>query len=534
LLELEFSTMGLRKELLDMIGEKGFINPTPIQVKTIPPAMKGNDIMGQARTGTGKTASYGIPILNQLQAGEGTRALVVCPTRELAVQVRNEIAFLGKRLRINVQAVYGGQSIEVQTRGLTKKPEILVATPGRLLDHIRRGNINLSRIRFLVLDEADEMLDMGFMPDIEQILTQCPLERQTFLFSATLPEEIQDLGRRFMNDPQIILIDDGQITVPIVEQRCYRVQSGRKVQALYNILDVEKPPVCLVFCRTKKWTDELAVRLRNRGYVADALHGDMSQRERDMVMQRFRNGELKVLIATDLASRGLDIDLVSHVINFDIPEDPDVYVHRIGRTARAGRTGIALTLVEPSQTRQLRLIEARIGKKIRYYDLPGQEAVIKSQQEILVKRLMKKAENPASRSLDLANRLLADGHNPVNMLAAALELLESGLELTTEVFSEKEIINSTTNEDYVHVELPVGKAQGMNIRKLVDYITHNTSLDTNSIGEVEVHSRSSYVEIPMQNMEEVYEAVAGMKPVSERISRSRTSPWKKTQKINSR
>ncbi|MDD3852494.1 MAG: DEAD/DEAH box helicase [Syntrophomonadaceae bacterium] len=530
--ELEFSTMGLRKELLDMIGEKGFINPTPIQVKTIPLTMKGNDIMGQARTGTGKTASYGIPILNQLQCGEGTRALVVCPTRELAVQVRNEIAFLGKKLRINVQAVYGGQSVEVQKRGLARKPEILVATPGRLLDHIRRNNINLSLIRFLVLDEADEMLDMGFLPDIEQILTQCPLERQTFLFSATLPEEIQDLGRRFMNDPKVVLIDDGQITVPIVEQRCYRVQSGRKVQALCNILDVEKPPVCLVFCRTKKWTDELAGRLRNRGYTADALHGDMSQRERDMVMQKFRNGELKVLTATDLAARGLDIDLVSHVINFDIPEDPDVYVHRIGRTARAGRTGIALTLVEPSQTRQLRLIEARIGKKIKYYDLPAQEAVIKSQQEMLAKRLMKKAENPARRSLELANRLSAE-NDPLYLLAAALELLESGIDITT-VAPERETINVIDNENNVHVELPVGKAQGMNIRKLVDYITHNTSLDANSIGEVEIHSRSSYVEIPIQNMEEVYQAIAGMKPVSERISRSRTPQWRKTQKIKGR
>lgn len=382
---LDFYQMGLKTDLLKMIDEKGYETPTPIQVQTIPLAIAGRDVMGQAQTGTGKTASFGIPILNKVQKGQGLQALVLCPTRELAVQVCEEIASLGKIMRINVLAVYGGQSIELQFRGLHRHPEIVVGTPGRLLDHMRRGSINLASLKYLVLDEADEMLDMGFLPDIEKVLEECPRERQTFLFSATLVEEVRNLARRFMLEPAVVMIEPEEKTIAILEQCYYLVDYRQKVQVLCRILDLEQPQVSLVFCRTKKGADQLARILNRQGYPADALHGDMSQKERDNVMLRFRQGRTKILVATDVAARGLDIEHITHVINFDLPEDLDGYIHRVGRTGRAGRSGIAVSLVEPHQIKLLRSIEHHIGKKMRRTELPSSEAAWHNQKERLLK-----------------------------------------------------------------------------------------------------------------------------------------------------
>lgn len=502
---VDFDNMQLKNELLEMIRAKGFVQPTPIQMQTIPLALDGHDIMGQARTGTGKTASFGIPILNCLVPGGGMQALVICPTRELSVQVRNEIAFLGSALGIQVVALYGGQSIEVQFQALGKQPEIVIATPGRLLDHLRRGSVYLEDLRFVVLDEADEMLDMGFLPDIEMILSECPTPRQTFLFSATLPEEIRTLAMKFMQDPQVVLIDADEPTVPIVEQRCYRVHPSRKIQALCRLLEAEQPKVSLVFCRTKRGADELAHRLEQRGFKAEALHGDMSQRERDQVMNRFRRGKLRVLVATDLAARGLDIDMVSHVINFDIPEDPDIYVHRIGRTGRAGRDGVAITLVEPGQIKQLRMIERRIDRRITVCEFPDQDRKRDQHEEALFNQIMKASRNVSNQYRSMARRML-DREEAVNILAGALKLLEEGYAAPeTAPASTHSTPVESLEETIVNVEIPMGQAHGINAEQLVQWLINRTLLSEDQIGDIEIDQQSTYIEVPLEFVDEIYQ-----------------------------
>ncbi|MDD3268393.1 MAG: DEAD/DEAH box helicase [Syntrophomonadaceae bacterium] len=495
-----FNSMGLKEDLLKMIDEKGFEQPTPIQQKTIPLAIAGLDVMGQAQTGTGKTASFGIPILNKVRKGGGIQALVICPTRELAVQVREEIASLGKALQLNALSVYGGQSIEIQMRALGRRPEIIVGTPGRLLDHLRRGSIKLGSLSFVVIDEADEMLDMGFLPDIETVLQQCPQERQTFLFSATLVDEVRELGQKFMHKPEIVLIESPERTVPVIEQVYYQVNPRRKVETMCRILDVEQPPVSLIFCRTKRSADELARILNSRGYTADALHGDMSQRERDSVMHRFRTGNARILVATDLAARGLDVELVTHVFNYDIPEELDSYIHRTGRTGRAGRTGVAITLVEPSQLRQLRLIERHTGKRMKPGVLPTLQEAVQRHQDLLLDRLLKAAEEPGEIYLDMAAKIL-EQKEAKNLLAAALKIMADDTpDLETTEFDE------TDRGITAHVELPAGRMQGIHPRRLVELLTANTSLNPKQIGDIEINSNTTYVEVPMSSIDEVYQA----------------------------
>ncbi len=496
---LTFGNMGLKADLLQMIETKGFEEPTPIQVKSIPPALEGKDVMGQAQTGTGKTASFGIPMLNKIVAGKGVQALVLCPTRELAVQVAEEISSLGTKLRIRALAVYGGQSIEFQIRALQRRPEIIVGTPGRLMDHMNRGTIRLTGLDFVVLDEADEMLDMGFLPDIEKILAACPEERQTFLFSATLEDEIRRLGTTFMKDPEVILIESPELTVPLTTQYYYEVNPRQKVETICRVVDVDRPPVSLIFCRTKKGADELSRVLNSRGYAADALHGDMSQRERDSVMERFRHGKVYILVATDLAARGIDVEQVTHVFNFDIPEDPDSYVHRIGRTGRAGRTGTAITLVEPRQIRQLRMIEKHIGRRIERQALPSLKDAIASRKDAILARIAEAAQGEMGIYEDIAQKLLED-NNPRQILAAAIKLLASDEPELETAAVEKNVSNTA------HVELPVGKFQGFYPRKMVDFITANTSITPRQVGDIEVHSNSTYIEIPMAYVDELYEA----------------------------
>jgi len=527
---VDFNSMHLKTELLDMIREKGFVQPTPIQVQTIPLALDGHDIMGQARTGTGKTASYGIPILNCLVPGGGMQALVICPTRELSVQVRNEIAFLGRTLGIQVVALYGGQSIEIQFHALGKQPEIVVATPGRLLDHLRRGSVYLEDLRFVVLDEADEMLDMGFLPDIEMILSDCPTTRQTFLFSATLPEEIRELGKKFMQDPVIVLIDADEPTVPIVEQRCYRVHPGRKIQTLCRLLEAEQPQVSLVFCRTKKGADELAYRLKQRGFRAESLHGDMSQRERDLVMNKFRQGRLRVLVATDLASRGLDIEMVSHVINFDIPDDPDVYVHRIGRTGRAGRNGVAITLVEPSKIKQLRMIERRIDRRITICECPVHGHKKERHEDELFKRVVQAARSVSSNYRNMARRML-EQEDAVTILAGALKLMEDGV-----AFSGKDWVPNAgveaLEETIVNVEIPLGKEHGIKVEQLIQWLVNRTLLRENQIGDIEIEEQSTYIEVPLEYVDEIYQACDQLELVKKR-SKKRPKPFAKWGRVQS-
>ncbi|MDW7674386.1 MAG: DEAD/DEAH box helicase [Bacillota bacterium] len=499
---MNFKEMGLAEPLLKAILEKGFEDPTPIQSAAIPLALAGKDIIGQAQTGTGKTAAFGLPMLNQLKTEDGIQGLVICPTRELAVQVAQEIASLGKNQRVQVLAVYGGQSIDIQIKALKKHPQIVVGTPGRLLDHLNRKTIKLNTLKYVVLDEADEMLDMGFLEDIESILSNCPTERQTFLFSATFPGPIYQLALKFMNNPENIAIKGPGLTVPLIEQGYYEVNPRQKVETLCRILDVEQPPVSMIFCRTKKGVDELVAALDVRGYSADALHGDMSQRERDLVTRRFRQGNIEILVATDVAARGLDINHVTHVINFDIPQDTDSYVHRIGRTGRAGRKGVALTLVEPREHKQLKFIERHINKKIKRNFLPTYEEALQKRQEALAEQLIDASKEPLSEYLEQANQILQE-NDSTYLVAAALKILANqGRQLETAQLAD---ISGET----VQVQLPLGRAQGVKPKELVNFLTAKTELTPRQIGDIEIHSGTTLVEIPNQYVDVVYRAIKG-------------------------
>jgi ATP-dependent RNA helicase DeaD len=488
--------MGLKPELLQAIQEKGYTYPTPIQSQAIIPALEGQDVMGQAQTGTGKTASFAIPVLNTITPGGGLQAMVVCPTRELAVQVAEEFNSLGKSMRFFCLAIYGGQPIGYQIKGMLRRPEIIVATPGRLLDHHTRKTIALDHLTHVVMDEADEMLDMGFMPDIERILSLCPADRQTFLFSATLDADVQRIARRFLKSPLLIKMQSQELTVSLTQQVYYQVSPNQKVETLCRVIDVEQPQVCLIFCRTKKGADTLALVLNKRGYPAQALHGDMSQQERDTVMERFRHGDIRILVATDLAARGLDIEMITHVVNYDIPENPAVYVHRIGRTGRAGRNGIAITLVEPSQIKLLRQIEKHSGKQVLARMLPSfQDALQKRKDDIMV-RIMEACEDSLEEYKDIAESLL-DKQPPDILMAALVKLLmEEGPELeTTEL--------ARVDSSQAHLEIPIGRRQGVNPRRLVEFIVLHTALKPYQVGDIDIQGNSCLVEVPVHASDQV-------------------------------
>jgi ATP-dependent RNA helicase DeaD len=385
-----FSGLGLDAALLRTLGELGYEEPTPIQREAIPPLLAGRDLLAQAPTGTGKTAAFALPILQALDADRrpeaAASAIVLVPTRELAMQVAEALTRYGGNLGVRVLPVYGGQPIGQQLRGLRRGVDIVVATPGRAVDHLSRGSLRLDAVRIVVLDEADEMLDMGFAEDLEAILTAIPAERQTALFSATISPTVRRIADRHLKSPVRVTVHaesgagDGMARV---RQVAYVVKRSDKLAALCRLLDVEDPASALVFARTRGEVDDLAAALSSRGHDAGALHGGLSQEQRDRVMGRFRDGSLDVLVATDVAARGLDIEHVSHVVNFDVPSDPDAYVHRIGRTGRAGREGTAITLVEPREHRLLRNIETSTRTRLEIARLPTVADLRERQLDVL-------------------------------------------------------------------------------------------------------------------------------------------------------
>lgn len=368
---VSFKELGLSQELLKAVEDLGFEEPSPIQVLAIPALLTGKDAVGQAQTGTGKTAAFGLPILEKLVPGKSVQALVLCPTRELAIQVSEELSKLAAHKRgTSVLPIYGGQPIERQLRALSKGAQVVVGTPGRVIDHLQRGTLRLSDAQIVVLDEADEMLDMGFREDIELILEQSSADCQRVLFSATMPQPIRELSKRFLREPEMLTIAHKMLTVPAIEQVYYEVRPYQKMDALCRVLDSQGFRKALVFCATKRSVDEVTVHLQQRGYQADALHGDLNQTQRDRVMSRFRSDGIEILVATDVAARGIDVDDVDAVINYDIPHDVEGYVHRIGRTGRAGREGKAFTFVTVREQYKIREIIRYTKARITQGQLP--------------------------------------------------------------------------------------------------------------------------------------------------------------------
>lgn len=420
----QFSSFAIDERLLRALSNMGFEEATPIQEKVIPLLLSGRDIIGQAQTGTGKTAAFGIPLLNRIDLDDTSiQAMVLTPTRELAIQVAEELTKIGKYKRVDVVAVYGGQEIDRQIRALKKKPQVIVGTPGRLQDHIRRRTIRLQDLKVVVLDEADEMLDMGFVEDIQAILENVPDERQTLLFSATMPPKIKELAQQFLHEPEHISVIPKELTVPNIDQTYLEVPERQKFDVLCRLIDIDNPELSIVFGRTKRRVDELSEGLAVRGYQAAGIHGDLTQRQRDEVMRKFKDGQLDILVATDVAARGLDISGVTHVYNFDIPQDPESYVHRIGRTGRAGKKGSAITFVVPREMDYLKMIE-RIAKiTLKRRALPSIAQAIQGKQRIAVDQLMEViAKGELGMYREVAEELL-DQIDSVTLLSAALKVI---------------------------------------------------------------------------------------------------------------
>ncbi|CAJ1225402.1 DEAD/DEAH box helicase [Lactiplantibacillus xiangfangensis] len=377
---MKFKELGLSDSLLKAVTRAGYEEATPIQAETIPMVLDGKDVIGQAQTGTGKTAAFALPILQRLDFDNpNIQALVISPTRELAIQTQEEVFRLGKDERAKVQVVYGGSDIRRQIRNLKQHPQVIVGTPGRLLDHIRRGTVKLDHVKMLVLDEADEMLDMGFLDDIESIIKQVPSERQTMLFSATMPPEIKRIGVQFMHEPHHVKIKAKELTADTVDQYYVKAKEFEKFDIMTRLFDVQAPELTIVFGRTKRRVDELSKGLEARGYNAAGIHGDLSQQRRTQIMRQFKAGKLDILVATDVAARGLDVSGVTHVYNYDIPQDPDSYVHRVGRTGRAGHKGVSLTFVTPNEMEYLRVIEKLTKKRMLPLKPPTEEEAFSGQ-----------------------------------------------------------------------------------------------------------------------------------------------------------
>ncbi|MEJ7838242.1 MAG: DEAD/DEAH box helicase [Thermomicrobiales bacterium] len=518
-----FEDLGLKGALLESIKAVGYEVPSPIQERVIPALLHGADVIAQAQTGSGKTAAFGLPIIETIDPQvRGVQALVLCPTRELAIQVAEALHKYGRHKHIETLPIYGGQPYERQFRGLQRGVHIVVGTPGRVMDHMRRNTLDLSQLKFFVLDEADEMLDMGFVDDIEWILQQVPPARQTALFSATMPPRIADLARKYMNDPQRISVRGKELTVALTRQMYYEIPRARKVDALTRILDAEVPTSVMIFARTKHGVDELGESLLARGFAAETLHGDLSQSQRDRVMKRFRSGQADILIATDVAARGLDVPDVSHVINFDIPESAETYVHRIGRTGRAGREGAAITLVAPRESRWLQQVERLTKAKIEFKRLPTAADVNERRRDVLKGTIAKVLTDETNITTYLeAVRSLAEDHDPLEIAAAALKLYadETGRAATDELRDDDIASFSGGGDRGSNERIRTGEAGksrlminiGRNVRvrpqDIVGAIANEADVPGRSIGAIDIMDTFTYVDVPTEAAAHVVEVL---------------------------
>ena len=536
-----FDTLGLRPELLKTISGLGYEEPTPIQRETIPHLLAGRDLLGQAATGTGKTAAFALPALNMIDTAAKISpfALILVPTRELAMQVSEAIFKYGRELNVKVTPIYGGQPIYRQLQALDRGVHIVVATPGRALDHIGRGSLQLESVKTVILDEADEMLDMGFADDIDSILQMTPEERQTVLFSATMPARINALARKYQRDPVRIQIQRGdtQPGTALIRQSAYMVQRSHKPAALGRILDIEAPKATLVFCRTRTEVDQLTETMNGRGYRAEALHGGMDQPQRDRVMGRLRDGTAELLVATDVAARGLDVDTLTHVVNYDVPSAAESYVHRIGRVGRAGRQGVAITLAEPREQRLLFNIEKLTKQKIAIERVPTVADLRARQIEQTVNAVR---EALAADDLDDYNEVLNALSGDHNIRTIALAAVKLAHEASGATVDEAEIPDfshkvergprterpgrdtrpghrgqraasgprgTTPGTAFIYVGL--GRKAGIRAGDLVGLIANESNLSGREIGPIKLTENFSIVGVPEARVDDVIESLKG-------------------------
>ncbi len=540
----EFTSLNLRDEIMQAITELGYAEPTPIQAALIPIMLTGADVIGQAQTGTGKTAAFALPILQNFQPQKQPQALILAPTRELALQVADSMTEYGKHLRVRVLAVYGGQPYGPQIGNLKRGVDVVVGTPGRLNDLLERNVLNLTEIKTVVLDEADEMLNMGFIEDVEKILGTTPPERQTALFSATLPPRIRSLASRFMRDPQPVTIKRSTLTASAIEQRYYLVHEADKTNALTRLFEIEPIKSALIFARTRAETATLANELVVRGIPAEAIHGDLDQNARERVLGRFRANQLKVLVATDVAARGLDIDDISHVFNYHLPDDAEVYIHRIGRTGRAGKTGVAITLLAPREKRRLREVEALTKQQVAKLEVPTVGEIHRHREQQVVDTLkIWLGRGRFKRELEMVQELIEAGHDVTNIAAAAIKIARAdekqrpiaeigevkaefkrkdepfgaaqGRRGKREAFGRREEPGrggkpplrsrggSSHEEGMVRLKLNKGKSSGIRPNDIVGTIAFHANIPGYTIGKIRIEDTFTLVDIPEDLVEQV-------------------------------
>lgn len=511
---VRFEDLGIDDRILRAVTEMGFEEATPIQARAIPEVMTGQDIIGQAQTGTGKTASFGIPMLQMMDPKDKhVQAIVLCPTRELAIQSAEEIRKLAKFMHgIKVLPIYGGQDIVKQIRSLKGGVQVLIGTPGRVMDHMRRHTIKLDNLKMVVLDEADEMLNMGFREDIETILSQTPEERQTLLFSATMPQPIMEIARTYQKDAKIVKVVKKELTVANIEQYYYEVRPKNKEEILSRLLDIYNPALSIVFCNTKKQVDELVEGLKGRGYFAEGLHGDMKQQQRDRVMNGFRNGRTEILVATDVAARGIDVDDVDAVFNYDLPQDDEYYVHRIGRTGRAGKTGKAFTFITGREYYKLKDIQRYCRTKIMAKQVPSLNDVANVKADKIFEKVsgMIDEENLKPYIRMIEEKLEKDDCTALDLAAAFLKLAlgDDNGEKSVEV----DDFGDTGAEDgMVRLFINIGKSQKARPGDILGAIAGETGIAGSLIGTIDMYDKYTFVEVPREYAKEVLTAMSSAK-----------------------
>lgn len=517
---MTFEEMCLDTRIMRAIAEMGFEQPSPIQAQSIPIAVEGKDMIGQARTGTGKTASFGIPMLQRINPKDKSlQAIVLCPTRELAIQSANEIRKLAKFLHgIKVLPIYGGQEISKQIRSLKGGVQIVIGTPGRVMDHLRRHTLKPQTVDIVVLDEADEMLNMGFREDIETILGQLPEERQTMLFSATMPKPILEIAKRYLHEPEIVKVIQKELTVPKIEQYYYEVNPRKKNEVLSRLLDMYDPSLSLVFCNTKRKVDELVADLKGRGYFAEGLHGDMKQSQRDRVMNGFRNGRTDILVATDVAARGIDVDDVEAVFNYDVPQDDEYYVHRIGRTGRAGREGRAFTLVVGKEIYKLKDIQRYCKTKIRRQPIPSVNDVAAIKVEKLLEQAGELiATDGLGRMMDLLEEYLDGSDYSATEIAAALLAMQLG-ETSTQTLPKEEFGDTGAEPGMVRMFMNIGKKDRVRIGDILGAVAGESGMEGALVGTIDMYDNFSFVEVPQEYAAAVLEAMNHSKIKGRRVN----------------
>ncbi len=550
--KIKFVDLQLSEEIQSAVAEMGFVEASPIQSQSIPLLLAGRDVLGQAQTGTGKTAAFGIPAIENIDIEDrDTQCLVLCPTRELALQVSNEFAKLAKfKKGLRTLAVYGGESIDRQIKALKGGIHVVIGTPGRVIDHIDRGTLKLDRIKMIVLDEADEMLNMGFIDDIKSILSEMPEERQTVFFSATMPREIMELTKKFQKNPEIVKITRSEITVSNIEQSYYEVRNDIKSELLTRLIDFHNLKLMLIFCNTKRKVDELVEDLQAKGYGAEGLHGDMRQQQRNNVMAKFRSGVINALVATDVAARGIDVDSVEAVFNYDVPLDAENYVHRIGRTGRAGKSGMSFTFVTRSDQRLLREIMQYTKANINKSVAPSAKDVIEQRKTRYMEQIKELiAQGGLTKYTEVIENFESQGIEP-SLVAAALLKMNFSLEVKEINVEERERTRSSddrgnrrdrdrserpernerergdreprsrarTNDrgdrddsQMVRLFLNAGRADRVSPGDIVGAIAGETGLKGSMIGAIDIFDKYSFVDLPKEHVEDVIEKMSRRK-----------------------